>query len=754
LSTRAGVSITADCSRELGELKRFEQYQTGRSSNREPETFASDISFIRSNLPSIKLLRRWVTLPSIYDPDTDTYTWVQDEQFDSLASICGGLMLTTNPAFTEADTDNGQLPVEQYRRALKTVLMHYKQRYPDQFNYWDSFNEPILGGMTDSSFYAYYRIHCEVVNEINAELSPAKPLLIGGPTPSNIFDNTMERFLTNYADDTSSTKRLDFIAFNRHNDGANPARSATYKGRIDDLLTARGLPTDIPIYVAEVSCYGGPMSSGPEHLDILRQAASDPSKWYHFMTTDGITPVTYTFRHKYNFRKNLLVHGDSCKWTARGCMIQMARRMQPTRVESDVHINSSGLGVYSLASKSDTAVTLWVWNYQWTNTGAHNVGVTVSNLPDAFTSRNVRARRYLIDSTHSTHYYPGGTGELEQVSDDVRSHAGSFGANMYLRPNSLALIVLTPTDLAPSVPHVESAHSVDMQDSTVMVTTFDMPVDSASATDLTNYSFDNGDVSVVSAHLHSDRKSVIVRVSDLTPQQGYTLTVSGVRGEGGEDSDTQQAGFVHLATPTIAELTASSGAQYELGRLVEGTLKFIDRDYVYSGVPAQYYGECLVRTANDDKLLTGDTLVSLTVDRPVTVMVLHDTRLSTKPAWLDTWTREQVSTMGRDTYSRDFDAGPIVLGGNQQEGEVANSSSNYYVLVLPREAPTGMGGVKNGPNTLRNQRPGARNDRSSVLFDLRGRRLGTMRRPREHRAAGVTVVEHNNVRKLRVHSLR
>ena len=64
-----------------------------------------------------------------------------------------------------------------------------------------------------------------------------------------------------------------------------------------------------------------------------------------------------------------------------------------------------------------------------------------------------------------------------------------------------------------------------------------------------------------------------------------------------------------------------------------GSLAFSDRDYSYEGLPRQLNGAAYITTSNDDKAEKNFAL-DLSFNKPATLFVAHDDRISIKPAWL------------------------------------------------------------------------------------------------------------------------
>ena len=68
----------------------------------------------------------------------------------------------------------------------------------------------------------------------------------------------------------------------------------------------------------------------------------------------------------------------------------------------------------------------------------------------------------------------------------------------------------------------------------------------------------------------------------------------------------------------------------------------------------------------------------------MTVQVAHDVRITTKPAWLSTFTDTGQNLVTSDTtlrmFAQSFPAGTITLGGNTSGG----GFSMYAVVVQPQ----------------------------------------------------------------------
>ncbi|MBD3182128.1 hypothetical protein GF312_07545 [Candidatus Poribacteria bacterium] len=135
-------------------------------------------------------------------------------------------------------------------------------------------------------------------------------------------------------------------------------------------------------------------------------------------------------------------------------------------------------------------------------------------------------------------------------------------------------------------------------------------------------------------------------------------------------------------TITVENIEVASGRAYvvpEAGIDV-GTKYYIDRDYVVNLLPEELIGATFIMTGNDDKNSVGEDFLTFTVDIPTKVWLARDSRgdegkAGQIPEWLSEdmgWERhEDLKIEVTDgnmgffiLYSKDFEKGDIVLGGN------------------------------------------------------------------------------------------
>jgi hypothetical protein len=150
-------------------------------------------------------------------------------------------------------------------------------------------------------------------------------------------------------------------------------------------------------------------------------------------------------------------------------------------------------------------------------------------------------------------------------------------------------------------------------------------------------------------------------------------------------------------SPPGGMISNTSPAGYAWDTLDSGKRQYVDRAYTFSSVPSSYVGLQYLKTANDDKRSTGNSWVTFTVDRDVTVYVAHDDAIGVKPSWLAGWTDngEQLVSGGGtfSLFQKNFVAGTVVVGGNTQDG---TGDWSMYTVIVRAQAPAGGTGGTGG----------------------------------------------------------
>ena len=118
--------------------------------------------------------------------------------------------------------------------------------------------------------------------------------------------------------------------------------------------------------------------------------------------------------------------------------------------------------------------------------------------------------------------------------------------------------------------------------------------------------------------------------------------------------------------------------------LFEGTQQFGDRSYLLNQIPAQYIGAEWIRTANDSKGFTGDTLAMFYISDDIDIIIALDDRLQVLH-WLSQWadTGEDIinseeSPKTFSLYKKSYQKDTWVVLGSV--GQISGAN-NYTVIV-------------------------------------------------------------------------
>jgi hypothetical protein len=182
--------------------------------------------------------------------------------------------------------------------------------------------------------------------------------------------------------------------------------------------------------------------------------------------------------------------------------------------------------------------------------------------------------------------------------------------------------------------------------------------------------------------IRTSRMVELVRYAFLLPLFSLLLLGSLIPGHEGNRvaAATMPTDIDPSRQPVITEASVANGKAYKWHKISLGGLVYIDREYVFSKLPAKYLGLFYLQTANDDKNMVGNDFITFQVNQDVTVYVAYaNASTDDQPSWLAEWTDtgDEIVTTDRDfgVLAKDFPAGTVSLGGNE------GGSSMYTVLV-------------------------------------------------------------------------
>lgn len=446
------ATITVNANTNQGTLFRMEAYNNVSGVNTGAATRDADYAFMNSQGLHSKILRVWVS-DGLYDAATGTYNYSNYYNYlNSVSSLMADEILMCIPGNVLIDS-RAYTPA-QVKPVVKNIIKHFKNLYP-KIKYIEALNEPDLfinTNITTANLYSYYKVFYEAVNEVNAELSPAVPLQVGGAAISSFkyYSNWVSALLDGYRDDVSAGKKLDFISYHTYSYKENPKETSTIRPIVEGWLSSRGLSTTIPTLVTETGLFPGAATSGTEEDDALVQAAGMASYVYWEIGSQYNIPFNWVQRHAAEVRKDQLVtrpNSYSDRLTPYGNSLKMFGMMKPTRIAATTNtMDANGLGVYGLATKDANGISVLVWNYQHTATQDYFTNLSVNNLSAVFSSAGIRKKVYRIDQRTSNYYYNVGYCNLQLVDDTVIANPGAT-VNLSLgvmTENSLQLVVLEP----------------------------------------------------------------------------------------------------------------------------------------------------------------------------------------------------------------------------------------------------------------------------------------------------------------------
>ncbi len=180
------------------------------------------------------------------------------------------------------------------------------------------------------------------------------------------------------------------------------------------------------------------------------------SLFYWYLTTsENIYPFNWVMRHRKEGRKDQLVSRDekqqpfihNNKFTPYGNMMLMMSKMKDTRISATTSsVIHEGKGLYTLATKDSTGMSVMVWNYQGKKTEGFDAELEVVHLPAGWENKNVKAAIYKIDGETSNYHAGLENSNLQMVEEKTAETDTSYHILLHLEPNTLQLITLEAAD--------------------------------------------------------------------------------------------------------------------------------------------------------------------------------------------------------------------------------------------------------------------------------------------------------------------
>jgi predicted amidohydrolase len=289
----------------------------------------------------------------------------------------------------------------------------------------------------------------------------------------------------------------------------------------------------------------------------------------------------------------------------------------------------------------------------------------------------------------------GGNSGFVDTSGNMISEAGAgnYGANEIIIYEFLPLPVTGPDTDPPTIETVKAAG-----DPAKVTVVFSEPVAQAGAETKANYSIDNS-ITVSSALLNADLKTVTLTTSTLSKGITYTLTVNNITDRAQSpntivsDSKKSFSYTDKLLVSLVQYLGSGNMPTVVEDGFVEGAIQVNDRSgSQWTNIPPSLLGLTYLLTARDDKSNSkaeDEVFYRVNVSAACTVFALFQTSLGA-PSWIasEGWENTSLGVTGDGSaysvYKKYYGSGDIDLkrqqgGGSQGTGFVFTLASGPSV---------------------------------------------------------------------------
>lgn len=460
---RLQARVAVDASRTLGPRREIERYINNSILMRSPPPELATI--IEKEYGRARIVRCWVCLDDVWDiktgvthfdypiknrvKGTDADFEMPDIPFETylkaFAAISDEVLL--NVRRMERHVVEGRMTMAQWKEVCKAAIRRYKTICPN-LRYIEALNEfhlSAFGDLNTKEYYAFYRTFYQIVNELNAELKPALPLLVGGPaTTGRPPDSHLREFVALYAEDPSPDKRLDFLSYHYYGDQAW-SEAAAFEERMTALLDTHTIPSDIPMFWDEMGFTGSPWKVLPVARELNRLQATCVTAFQYFSRKNRKLHVLpwVTFHSPSQTALTQFVY--ALDGTLRMAPFGMAVKCWGMQKRDEVATESTGLredggGLGAMGSVDESGAAVLLWNHQHL---ACEVELAVAGLPERL-GKGWRFRRYLVDSRHSNCYVDLTVPVTLATVEDAAGTGREVARQFVMEPYAVSLLVVEP----------------------------------------------------------------------------------------------------------------------------------------------------------------------------------------------------------------------------------------------------------------------------------------------------------------------
>jgi hypothetical protein len=417
------ASVTVDASKPLGARREIERYINNSILQRSPPPELAKV--IEKEYGRARIVRCWVCLDDLWDMKSGAYNFnypiknrvkgddadfeMPDIPFETYLTAFAGISdeVLLNVRRMERPVVEGRMTMAQWKEVCKAAVKRYKTVCP-KLRYIEALNEfhlSAFGDLNTKEYYAFYRTFYEIVNELNAELKPELPLLVGGPATTGAPpDRHLREFVALYAADTAPAKRLDFLSYHYYGN-QKWSEAAEFEKRMTELLDAHQIPSDIPMFWDEMGFTGSPWTLRPVATELNRLQATCVTAFQYYSRKNRklhVLPwVTFHSPSQTALTQFIYRPDGKLQMTPFGMTVKcwgMQKKNEVPTESTGLREDGSGLGAMGSVDESGAAVLLW--NHQALSC---EVDLALTGLPDT-ARKGWRVSRYLVDSRHSNCY--------------------------------------------------------------------------------------------------------------------------------------------------------------------------------------------------------------------------------------------------------------------------------------------------------------------------------------------------------------
>lgn len=361
----------------------------------------------------------------------------------------------------ERDILDGKLGVtrEDWKTLFKNAVRHSKEICPN-VRYIEVCNEYGCAGFigcTPDEYYGFYRLACQAVNEVNAEmkLSEKDRLLVGGPNAVRDAMNALHLFFENFSKDESPDKRLDFVTWHEYHD--RYAETAHRQKQVTRMLSLDRLPTDLPMFITEHDPYHP--KAGSREYNLINGAGLVKSLYFSSVFSPGVKIMPWVLYHDGEIQTRFMwfegpnqpdTRAEELRMLPAGCSMKLLGMHRGWEIAVDNAIEDDEI---VLASVQNDGLAVQAVNYG----EPKDVSLRMEKLSEVFPALGdgeLRVVKYLIDEEHSNRVaepdYPGGIEKVDECR--VRPREGTIRLeHPRLSKNGIVFWKVIPAAIGPAL---------------------------------------------------------------------------------------------------------------------------------------------------------------------------------------------------------------------------------------------------------------------------------------------------------------